>query len=152
MYRRDKDLVSYFINGKIKLISNMKHVEVAAAVIIKDNKVLAAQRADKGELALHWEFPGGKLEPGEKGKRAIVREIKEELGTDIKVIEYLTTVNHTYSTFSITMHAFLCEIVNGELTLSEHIDSAWLSKDELYSVNWAGADVPIVKVCEGLLH
>jgi 8-oxo-dGTP diphosphatase len=130
----------------------MKHITVAAAVFIRDGKVFAAQRKDAGELARTWEFPGGKLEPGESGEQAIVREIKEELSADIRVVEYITTVEHQYQTFFITMHAYLCEIVSGSLVLSEHIDSRWLSKRNVYSVAWAAADVPIVKAIEPMLE
>ncbi len=130
----------------------MKHITVAAAVFIQDGKVFAAQRKDAGELARKWEFPGGKLEKGESGEQAIVREIKEELSTDIRVIRYILTVEHQYKTFKITMFAYLCEIAVGELVLSEHIDSRWLSKNELYSVDWAAADLPIVAAVVSLLE
>ena len=130
----------------------MKHIEVAAAVIIQHNKVFAAQRGEGGELALRWEFPGGKLELGEKGEEAIVREIFEELGTKISVLDSLLSVEHQYATFSLTLHGYLCEILEGELVLTEHINCAWLGKGELYSVSWAEADLPIVKAVAALLE
>lgn len=129
----------------------MKHIEVAAAILVQGHKVFAAQRADKGELALKWEFPGGKLEKGESGEEAIVREIFEELGIEIVANELLLTVEHQYTNFSLTMHGYLCEIIRGEPTLSEHLCCRWLGKDELYSVPWAEADLPIVKAVSFLL-
>lgn len=129
----------------------MKHVTVAAAICIRGGKVFAAQRKDYGEMARRWEFPGGKLEPGETGEMAIVREIKEELDTDIKVLRFLQTVEYRYQTFSITMHGYLCEVLDGEFRLNEHLASRWLTKSELYSVPWADADLPLVEAAEALL-
>ncbi|NBK23114.1 MAG: (deoxy)nucleoside triphosphate pyrophosphohydrolase [Spirochaetia bacterium] len=130
----------------------MKHIEVAAAVIIRDNTVFAAQRGDGGELARKWEFPGGKLERGECGEEAIVREILEELGTEVRVLRPLVSVEHQYRTFSLTLHGYLCELVGGQPTLSEHLASKWLGKSELASVPWAEADLPIVKAVSALLE
>lgn len=129
----------------------MKHLEVAAAVLIEGNTVFAAQRSNAGPLAKRWEFPGGKLEEGEDGRTAIVREIEEELATRIEVIRPLLTVEHQYPAFTITLHAFLCRRLSGQLVLSEHIASCWLGKDDLYGVDWADADLPIVKAVENLL-
>lgn len=122
----------------------MKKYEVVAAIFVEKGKVFCAQRANKGPLALKWEFPGGKVEANESRENALIREIKEELLTDIKVNQYLMTVEHQYETFFITMHAYLCSIINGELTLKEHVNSCWLSKDDLLSLDWAEADKPIV--------
>lgn len=129
----------------------MKHIEVSAAVMIQSNRVFAAQRKNSGELALRWEFPGGKLEAAESAEAAIVREIDEELNISIRVMQRLLVVEHQYQTFSITMHAFLCEIIEGTPRLNEHLDSRWLGKTELYDVAWADADLPIVKVVDALL-
>lgn len=129
----------------------MNHIKVAAAVIIDNNKLFAAQRKNKGELALFWEFPGGKLEEGESGESAIVREIEEELSIKVEVLKHLISIEHQYKTFSITLIAYLCKIVDGELTLKDHVDSKWLAKEQLHSVNWAAADLPIVKIVEAML-
>ena len=129
----------------------MKYIEVAAAVLIEGNAVFAAQRSNTGPLARRWEFPGGKLEEGEDGSSAIVREMEEELKTRIEVVSFLTTVEHQYPTFFLTMHAYLCRRLDGQLELSEHIASVWLGKDDLYSIDWAEADIPIVREVEKLL-
>ncbi|AEC02429.1 (deoxy)nucleoside triphosphate pyrophosphohydrolase [Parasphaerochaeta coccoides] len=123
----------------------MKHVEVVAAVIIRDGKVFAAQRKDAGEMACRWEFPGGKVEDGESSEEALVREIREELDSVISVDRYIMTVEHAYHSFSLTMHAYLCTLVEGELSLEEHLAFRWLDKDSLFSVAWADADVPIAQ-------
>lgn len=129
----------------------MKHIHVAAAVMIQEHKVFAAQRKDSGELGLKWEFPGGKLEPGESGENAIVREIMEELSTTIAVDRHFMTVNHQYESFRITMDAYLCTIIDGALSIGEHVDFRWLSFHELYTVDWAAADIPIVDAIARIL-
>lgn len=118
----------------------MKHIEVVAAVIEKDDKVFCCQKGNKGECAYKWEFPGGKIELGETHKQALIREIKEELDCLIKVNNYLTTINHQYNTFHLTMHVYLCELIDKEPILSEHIDSKWCSKDKLKDLDFAEAD------------
>ena len=122
----------------------MKKVEVVAAIIQKDNKIFCAQRNLSKSMGGKWEFPGGKIEAGETREEALVREIKEELDSDIIVDKYLMTVEHDYPTFHITMHAYLCTLVKGELILKEHNDSIWLTKEELSSLDLADADKPIV--------
>lgn len=118
--------------------------EVVAAIIKKDGRYFAAQRGyGKGKDG--WEFPGGKMEPGESREDAIVREIREELATDIKVDSFLTTVDYDYDDFHLTMHCFLCSIVKGNLDLLEHEDAKWLAKEELDSVNWLATDKIIVE-------
>jgi 8-oxo-dGTP diphosphatase len=130
----------------------MKHFEVVASVLIQDHRVFCAQRKDSGETAKKWEFPGGKIEVGETHQEALAREISEELSTKINVGNYITTINHQYNTFSITMHAYQCSILEGNLTLSEHLDSKWLTREELGNVDWAPADLPIVERVRELLH
>ncbi|NBG88640.1 (deoxy)nucleoside triphosphate pyrophosphohydrolase [Isachenkonia alkalipeptolytica] len=125
----------------------MKTVEVVAAVIMEDQKVLATQRGQHkyNYISNKYEFPGGKVEKGETEEVALVREIKEELGMEIEVNQKLITVNHTYPDFKIIMHTYLCKRRGGEIKLYEHQNYQWLSPDDLYSVDWAMADVPIVK-------
>lgn len=122
----------------------MKTIEVAAAIIVKDNKVFATQRG-YGEFKDGWEFPGGKLEPGESAREALVREIREELDVDIKVGKLLETVEYDYPEFHLTMHCFICELLSEEIVLKEHEDARWLKKDELDSVPWLPADITIIE-------
>jgi 8-oxo-dGTP diphosphatase len=122
----------------------MKTIEVVAAIIIKDNKIFATQRG-YGDFKDRWEFPGGKMEAGESREDAIIREIKEELDIDIIVNRYLTTVDYDYQNFHLTMHCFLCEIINGKPTLLEHKAAKWLSREELDSIDWLTADIEVVK-------
>lgn len=123
----------------------MRRIEVVAAVIEKDDKIFCAQRNLTKSMGGKWEFPGGKIEVGETNEEALVREISEEFDSEIKVNEYIMTVEHDYPTFHITMHAYLCTLVNGELTLKEHNDSTWLTRDKLLTLDFADADKPIVK-------
>ena len=123
----------------------MKTIKVVAAIITKNNKIFATQRG-YGDFKDGWEFPGGKVEPGEKLEDAIVREIKEELGADIKVTGFLTTVEHDYPQFHLSMDCFWAELKEGtEMQLLEHEAAKWLAKDELDSVDWLPADVKVVE-------
>lgn len=122
----------------------MKIIEVVAAIIIKDDKIFATQRG-YGDFKGGWEFPGGKMEDGESREEALKREIKEELDVNINIMEYLTTVNYDYPNYHLTMHCYICEVVSGEMKLLEHSAAKWLSKDELYTVDWLPADLDVVK-------
>lgn len=123
----------------------MKTIRVVAAIITKDNKIFATQRG-YGDFKDGWEFPGGKVELGEKPEDAIVREIKEELGADIKVTGFLTTVEHDYPQFHLSMDCFWAELKDGtEMVLKEHEAAKWLERDELESVDWLPADVKVVE-------
>ena len=121
----------------------MKKIEVAAAIIVKDNKVFATQRG-YGEFKDGWEFPGGKLEPGESAREALVREIREELDVDIRVGRLLETVEYDYPKFHLTMHCFICELLSEEIVLKEHEDARWLKEEELDTVDWLPADVGVI--------
>lgn len=121
----------------------MKTIEVAAAIIVKDNKVFATQRG-YGEFKDGWEFPGGKLEPGESAREALIREIREELDVDIRVGRLLETVEYDYPEFHLTMHCFICELLSEEIVLKEHEDARWLKEDELDTVDWLPADVGVI--------
>lgn len=124
----------------------MKTVHVAAAVIVNEGKVLCVQRNEnKYEyISKKWEFPGGKVEENEQIENTIKREILEELNIEIGIDRFLIQVQHQYPDFKLIMDTFLCIIENGQLNLNEHIDFKWLQKDQLLSLDWAGADVPIV--------
>lgn len=121
----------------------MKKIEVVAAIIRKGDKVFSTQRG-YGDWKDWWEFPGGKMEPGETPEEALVREIREELSTEISVDKFLHTVEYDYPQFHLTMHCYLCSLLNDALHLNEHEAARWLSAAELRSVRWLPAD-------EGLL-
>lgn len=125
-------------------MTDKKSIEVVAAIIVKDEKIYATQRG-YGAYKDKWEFPGGKIEPGETREHALEREIKEELDTEICVGDHICTVEYDYPEFYLTMHCFLCNILSGELTLLEHEDAKWLGKDEIWSVDWLPADIEVVK-------
>lgn len=125
----------------------MKNIRVAAAVIRKDDKIFATQRG-YGEFKDGWEFPGGKIEEGETPEQALVREIREELNTEIRVGERIGTVEYDYPKFHLSMDCFWCEIVQGMLELKEHEAAKWLTKDTLHSVEWLPADVGVIEKIE----
>ena len=120
----------------------MKHIEVVAAIICKDDKIFATQRG-YGDFKDWWEFPGGKMEAGETPEEALKREIREELSTEINVDKYLCTVEYDYPKFHLTMHCYLCSLQTEALHLNEHEAAKWLAKDELDSVKWLPADMLI---------
>lgn len=122
----------------------MKTVEVVAAVIKKEDAIFATQRG-YGDFAGGWEFPGGKVEPGETPEQAIVREIQEELETTVAVDGFLTTVDYDYPTFHLTMHCYVCHVSEGRLHLLEHSAAKWLTLDAIDSVEWLPADVAVVE-------
>ena len=128
----------------------MKTVKVVAAVIHKDNKIFATARG-YGEFKGQWKFPGGKIDDGETSPQALVREIQEELDTTITVGELIGTIEYDYPTFHLSMDCFWCEVVDGELKLLEAEDAKWLSKAELYSVQWLPADITIIEEVEKLV-
>ena len=121
----------------------MKTIRVVAAIIIEQGKVFATQRG-YGEFKDGWEFPGGKIEPGETPEAAIVREIKEELDTEIEVVKLLDTVEYDYPQFHLSMDCFICRIKSGNLVLKEHEAAKWLAKENLDSVDWLPADLSLV--------
>ena len=124
----------------------MKRIEVVAAVIQHQNKILAVQRgpAKYAYISEKWEFPGGKMETGETEEQTIIREIREELDMQIKVQSKLLTVEHPYPDFHLTMHTYLCETEQSEPKLTEHLAFRWLTMDELGEMDWAGADIWII--------
>lgn len=129
-----------------------KHIEVVAAIIQKGNAILATQRG-YGDLKDGWEFPGGKVEVGEAHAEALIREIKEELEADIDVGKKLITVQYNgYEKFDLTMHCYLCTLkVDSNVTLVEHEAAKWLTKAELYTVDWLPADIDAVDALYKLL-
>ena len=126
----------------------MKTIRVVAAIIKAKNEkgepIIFATQRGYGDLKGGWEFPGGKIEEGETPQDALVREIKEELETEITVGELIDTIEYDYPTFHLSMDCFWAEIVSGDLVLKEHAAAKWLKKDELDSVEWLPADVRLV--------
>ena len=129
----------------------MKRIEVVAAIIHHEGKILATQRG-YGEFKDGWEFPGGKVEPGETPRQAIVREIREELEVTIRPERLVTTVECDYPKFHLTMHCFLASVAEGNITLLEHEAAKWLGKDELDTVAWLPADVEAVQKLKPFLE
>ena len=129
----------------------MKTIEVVAAVIIRDGKVFATQRG-YGQWKDWWEFPGGKIEPGECPQEALVREIREELDAEIEVGGLLETVEWDYPDFHLTMHCFICRLLSDSLHLNEHEDATWLTRETLDSVQWLPADLGVVGKIGGMVE
>ena len=134
-------------NGELK-----KYISVVAAIISKSvneiEKIFATQRG-YGDYKDGWEFPGGKVETGETPEAAIIREIKEELDTDIVVNEYIGTVEYDYPKFYLSMGCYKCSVKSGSLVLKEHEAAKWLSMDEIDTVNWLPADIEVVNILLG---
>ena len=128
----------------------MKSIEVVAAIIIKDGKVFATQRG-YGQWQGWWEFPGGKIEAGERPQEALVREIREELEAEIEVGELLQTVEWDYPEFHLIMHCFICSLISESMRLNEHEAAAWLTRETLRSVRWLPADEGVVGRIEDVL-
>ena len=122
----------------------MKVVKVVAAIIAQEGRIFATQRG-YGEFKDGWEFPGGKIEEGEMPQQALVREIQEELDTEVEVGDLLGTVEYDYPTFHLSMQCFLCRIKAGSLNLKEHEAARWLAEDELDSVDWLPADIEVLE-------
>ena len=125
----------------------MKTIEVVAAIIRKGDYVFATQRG-YGEWKDWWEFPGGKMEAGETPKEALIREIKEELDADISIGRLLDTIEWDYPTFHLTMHCYMCSLLNDALHLNEHEAARWLRTNDLSSVNWLPADEQLLPLIE----
>lgn len=123
-----------------------KQIAVAGAVIVKDGEILCAQRGDAGTLAGWWEFPGGKIEPGETPEQALLREISEELRCTIRVGEWITTTTHEYDFGAVTLSTYYCELRSDMPSLTEHAAARWLPPHQLGSLPWAPADVPTVQI------
>ena len=125
----------------------MKTMKVVAAIICNDmerkNRIFATARG-YGDLKGGWEFPGGKVEPGETPQQALKREIMEELSTEIKVGELIDTIEYDYPTFHLSMDCFWAEVITGQLELKEAEAAKWLTKDKLESVAWLPADITLI--------
>ena len=131
--------------GKLPRVG-VKEISVVGAVISREGQVLCARRGPQGSLAGMWEFPGGKIEPGETPRDALIREIDEELGCEITVGDEVTTTRHVYDFGAVTLTTFWCELVDGTPTLTEHAEVRWLAPADLGQLEWAPADIPAVEI------
>lgn len=122
-----------------------KQINVVGAAIVSGDKVLCAQRGPAGSLAGMWEFPGGKIEPGETPREALQREIDEELLCRVRVGDEVETTTYEYDFGIVTLTTFYCELVEGEPQLTEHAAVRWLEPADLLDLQWAPADVPAVE-------
>ncbi|MGN6396206.1 MAG: (deoxy)nucleoside triphosphate pyrophosphohydrolase [Mucilaginibacter sp.] len=126
--------------------SQLKTVDVTCAIIVDEsNLILVTQRSQSMSLPLKWEFPGGKIELNETAEECLIREIKEELGIDVGIVKNLTPNRHTYPAININLIPFICKLIGGKINLAEHAAYKWLHANELSNLDWADADVPIVK-------
>ena len=122
----------------------MKTINVVAAIIMKDGRVFATQRG-YGDYKDWWEFPGGKIEPGETPEEALVREIREELHAEIEVMRLVDTVQYDYPKFHMDMSCYLCRLISDEIELVEHEAARWLDLDDVWSVKWLPSDIEVIE-------
>lgn len=123
-----------------------KRIDVVGAIFVRDGKVLAARRSSDMALPGLWEFPGGKIEPGETAKEALLREITEELQCDIEVGDYLTTTEYEYPFGIVSLSTYFAKLKGEDPVLTEHSEIRWLAPSELFDVEWAPADIPAIEL------
>ncbi len=140
----DGEIASNFVIMK-------RHIDVAAAVILIDKRVFAARRKPGMHLAGYWEFPGGKVEAGETPEKCLQRELQEELGITTRVGCFLGESLYDYDTKVVRLLAYQVEHIEGEFQLIDHDDLCWLAVDELASVEWAPADIPLLEFCREIM-
>ena len=140
---RDCFLIEYYLE---ECYMSKKIINVVAAAIEKDGKIFCAQRPEGKSLGGYWEFPGGKLEEGESPEEALIREIHEELNSQIEIISFVNEASYDYDFGTVVMKTFHARLVSGNLDLLEHQDSAWLEPNRLKTLNWAPVDRPAVEL------
>ena len=141
----------YGSGNDYKIYTIIKSIEVVAAVIFRGDRIFATQRG-YGEFKDGWEFPGGKMEPGESKEDALKRELREELNVEIEVENLLKTIEYDYPNFHLTMHCFKSKLKKGEPELLEHEAAKWVSKDEIDNIAWLPADVEIIEQVKNILR
>lgn len=137
-----KILATVILRGNL---SEKNHLKVTCAIIQKNGLMLAAQRSTSMSLPLKWELPGGKIKHGESLEVCLRREIFEELGINIKILEKLPSSSHVYSEFTITLYPFVCSIELNEIVLHEHAAIMWIVPEEYKCLDWAEADIPVIE-------
>ena len=140
----------YGSGNDYKIYTIIKSIEVVAAVIFRGDRIFATQRG-YGEFKDGWEFPGGKMEPGESKEDALKRELREELNVEIEVENLLKTIEYDYPNFHLTMHCFKSKLKKGEPELLEHEAAKWVSKDEIDNIAWLPADIEIIEQVKSIL-
>ncbi len=125
-------------------MNKTRHIHVTCAIIERDGLVLASQRSAAMSMPLKWEFPGGKIDPGESPEACLRREIHEELSIQVGVGKNLPVSTYHYPAFTISLYPFICAIETGEIVLHEHAAIAWLTPEKLHALEWAEADVPVL--------
>jgi len=121
-----------------------RHVHVACGIIEREGEVLATRRSARMSLPLKWEFPGGKLEAGESPQNCLHRELHEELGVEVAILAELPVITHNYPDFTCTLYPFVCNLSAGELVLHEHDQMVWLLPEQLHTLDWLAADLPVL--------
>lgn len=125
-----------------------RQIVVVGAVLVRDGRILAARRSESMTLPGYWEFPGGKIEPGESPQEALQRELNEELLCMAEIGEHLETTTYEYDFGVVTLSTYLCTLLEGEPRITEHSELRWLTPDELNTVEWAPADIPAIRRLE----
>jgi 8-oxo-dGTP diphosphatase len=123
----------------------LRHLHVACALIERDGLLLAAQRSAATSLPLKWEFPGGKIEAGESPEECLHRELQEEMAVSVVIGSALRSCTHHYPDFTVTLYPFVCQLVTAEIVLREHAAMRWLAPTEMLTLDWAAADLPVIK-------
>lgn len=136
------DYANFCLLCKVKLKKTM--IEVCCAIILKESKMLAVQRGPKSNHPLQWEFPGGKKDPNETAAQCIVREIEEELTLRIAASHQLESIEFTYGEKHICLIPFVCQILSGEIHLTEHVDQRWVALNEWEAMDWLDADRKLI--------
>lgn len=129
-----------------------RHIQVACAIIEENGLVLAAQRSETMSLPLKWEFPGGKLEPGETARECLERELWEEMGISVQIDRQLPESSYNYADLTITLYPFICRKGRGDITLHEHNAVTWIAPESMLELDWAEADLPIIATYRSILQ